>query len=566
MVSGRRAFARRTPAETLAAILRDEPPKLAEQGQEVPPELQRVINRCLKKKVEGRFQSARDLAIDLEALLSGAAITTPAPTHSSKRMRPALWAAAILALLLAGLSLYLTMWRDQPVNQPIDSIAVLPLVNASGDADTEYLSDGLTEDLINSLSHVSKLRVIARTTVFRYKGREVDPLKVGGELKVRAVLTGRVLLRGDTLSIQADLLDVGSGTQLWGQRFNQKLTNIFAVQAEIAQQISNGLSLKLPGAEQQRLAKRYTENIEAYQLYHKGRRLAFKFSKEGMEKAPGYFQQAIQLDPNYALAYAGLAEYYIIYYDPSTAAAAKQAARKALALDETLTEAHYALALVSEVYEWDWAQAEREYQRAIALSPGSASAHDWYGWYLAKLGRVDEALAELKLAQQLDPLSVHINTNLGRAFYFGRRYDQAIEQFQKAIDLDPNFWMARGYLGLAYEQQARYEEAIAEFQKTFNLFPDVGLAYVGHGLAVSGKRSEARKVLDECQRSKSAPPWALATLYTGLGEKDQAFAWLDKAAEERFVILASIKADPVFDSLRSDPRYAALLRRMGLQP
>jgi eukaryotic-like serine/threonine-protein kinase len=567
-VAGERAFARQTAAETMAAILRDEPPKLAEVSQNAPPELERVVNRCLKKKAAERYQSANDLAIDLNALLSGAATTAPAPARLSKRMPPALWVAAILALVLAGLSLYRTMSQGQPVDQPIDSIAVLPLVNASGDADTEYLSDGLTEDLINSLAHVSKLRVIARTTAFRYKGREVDPLKIGADLKVRAVLTGRVILRGDTLSIQADLLDVASGAQLWGQRFNKKLTDIFAVQAEMTRRITDGLRLKLPGAEQQQLTKRYTENVEAYQLYLKGRREAYKFNQEGKEKAPGYFQQAIQLDPNYALAYAGLAEYHLIYFIGSRALAlAKDAALKAVALDETLAEAHTVLATVAEKYDWDWAQAEREFQRAIALSPGFAAAHNWYGWYLAQVGRLDEAVAELKLAQQLDPLSAFVYTNLGRAFFFRRDFDQAIEQFQKAIGLDPNFFLARAYLGLAYEQQGRYDEALAEIQKAIspaNFFPD-GRTWFVHGLVVAGRQSEARKLLKQLQPREQVP-WSMAAVYTALGEKDQAFAWLEKAFEERFGVLASLKADPVFDSLRSDPRYAALLRRMGLTP
>jgi len=569
MVSGRRAFARQTAAETMAAILRDEPPKLIKASQGVPSELERIINRCLKKKAEERYRSPRDLAIDLQALLSGAAIIASTTARSSERMRPVVWLAAALVLLLAGLLLYQTMQRGQPANQPIDSIAVLPLVNASGDANTEYLSDGLTEDLINSLSHVTQLRVIARTTVFSYKNSKVDPLKIGRDLKVRAVLTGQVILRGETLSIQADLLDVGSGAQLWGKKFNKQLTDIFAVQEEIAQRITDGLRLKLPGAEEQQLTKRYTENVEAYQLYLKGRRETFKFNPEGMEKGLKYYQQAIQLDPDYALAHAGLAEYHMIYYYPAqgSGARAKEAARKALALDESLALAHSALGLVHEVYDWEWAQAEREYQQAIALSPGSASVHDWYGWYLAKIGRLEEAMAELKQAERLDPLSAHIYTNLGRTFYFGQRYDQAIEQFLKALDLDPNFWLARLHLGLSYELQARYDKSLAELQKTIGqaAFGPGSRAWFAHGLAVAGRESEARKLLAQLQPSEQTT-WPMAAIYTGLGEKDQAFAWLDKAAGERFAVLCSVKVDPVFDSLHSDPRFAALLRRMGLEP
>lgn len=341
MLAGRRAFAGETSAERLAAILRDEPPRLADAGKEVPQELERVITRCLKKKAEERYLSARDLAADLKAMLSGAEIHLSAPTRTMRNVHSTIWIAAALLILFAVALTYWLTWSSQPAGQPlgsqttepaIDSIAVLPLVNDSGDVDTEYLSDGITENLINSLSRLPKPRVIARTTVFRYKGREVDPIKVGSELRVRAVLTGRVMLRGDTLSIQAELVDATNGTQLWGQRFNRKPTDIFAVQEEIAWRITEGLRLQLTGTEQQRLTKRYTENIEAYQLYLKGRREAFKFSREGMEKAPAYFQQAIQLDPNYALAHAGLAEYYMIYWDhPSreARARAKDAAIKA---------------------------------------------------------------------------------------------------------------------------------------------------------------------------------------------------------------------------------------------
>ena len=578
MVTGRRAFAGETAAETMAAILRDEPPKPSESGKDVPPELERVITRCLKKKAEERYPSAHDLISDLKTTLSSSEVSSKAPEPAIRRLRPAIIAIAALLLLAIALMYWLTRGGqpaqpgrgNQPAEQRIDSIAVLPLVNETWDADTEYLSDGITEHLINGLSRLSKPRVIARTTVFRYKGREIDPVQVGHELKVNAVFAGRMTLRGDTLSIQADLTDVASGTQLWGDHFNKKLTDIFTVQEEIARRISEGLHLELTGAEEQQLAKRYTENVEAYKLYLRGRQQAFKFSKEGMEKGLAYFQRAIQLDRDYALAYAGLAEYHMIYYYPSRKSGlrAKEAAMKALALDDTLAEAHYSLAMASASYEWDWTYAEREYLRAIELSPGSASVHDWYGWYLAQVGRLDKAVAELQLAEQLDPLSAHINTNLGRAFYFDRRFDLAIEQFRKAIDLDPNFWLAHIFLGLAYEKQGRYVEALAEFQKTISpsSYNPAGQAYVGHALALSGKRNEARKVLDEYKRSESPASWALATLYAGLEDRDQAFAWLEKAAEERFVVLASLKVDPVFDSLRSDPRFDKLLRRMGLAP
>ena len=479
---------------------------------------------------------------------------------------------ALLALGSVGVSLLVR--GDKADETPINSIAVLPFANASADPDTDYFSDGITETLINSLSQLPNLRVIARTTAFSYKGKEGDPRKIGRELNVRAVLTGRFVQRGDDLTMQVDLMDVEAGNQLWGERYTRKLADIFAVQNEIAGQISEKLRLKLSGDVQQRLTKRYTGNTEAYQLYLKGRYYALKYTIDGTDKGIDSFHQAIQLDPGYALAYAGLAQAYMAasgWYLTSREAGpkAKEAALKALALDDGLSEAHGAVAFVAAAYDWDWPNAEREFKRAIELNPGSASAADYYGWnVLAITGRVDESLAELKRAQQLDPLSVNINTDLGQAYYFARRYDEAIEQLKKAIELDPDFWLAHIYLGNAYVQKAMYREAIAEYQKTVSApgFPD-GPAFVAYGLAMSGRSGEARKALGELKLSKPpAAAWAMVALHEALGDKDQAFAALRQARDDRFIVFASIKVDPLFDGLRSDARFAELLRSIGLTP
>jgi serine/threonine protein kinase/tetratricopeptide (TPR) repeat protein len=565
MVTGQRAFARQTAAETIAAILSADqsPPRSASPN--VPDALSRVIRRCLTRDASERFQSARDLVTDLDTVSS--ASDERQEKRWSRRLRAGAAAVLLLSLPVAGLSLYGRLSRGTAADEPIGSIAVLPLVNASGDPEAEYLSDGLTEDLINSLSRFSTLRVIARPTSFRYKGREVDPLKVGDELNVRAVLTGRMTLRGEELSIQADLIDVATGTQLWGDRFSSRMAGVFELEERIALQIVEGLRVRLPGAELQRLGKRYTENVEAYRLYLKGRREALRFNREGMTNAPGYFRQAIQLDSSYALAYAGLAEYHVIYDAGPRGAFAKDAALKALSLDERLSEAHTSLGVVNTIHEWEWETATREFQRAIALSPGSASARGWYGVHMTCLARLDEALAELRLAEQLSPLEAFLAENVGRVLYFSRRYDEAVHQFRKALDLDPNLWAAHLYLGQTYAQQGMHEEALAEFRKAIgpsSYGPD-GRTWLAYGLAVAGRDGEARSLLQQLQPAERIP-WSMAAVHSALGEKDQAFAWLEKAFDERFPVLCSVRLDPVFDSLRSDSRLASLLRRMRLEP
>lgn len=478
---------------------------------------------------------------------------------------------ALAALLVVAI--WFTLFRGRA--EAIDSVAVLPFVNASPVSDTEYLSDGITETLIGQLSQIPRLKVMARSAVFRYKGSNIDPQKVGHDLNVRAVLTGRVLQRGETLTISIELMDVRDGSQLWGRQYNRKLADTLAVQEDIAREVTEKLRLRLAGVEEKRLTAHVTENAEAYQLYLKGRYYWNKRTPDGIQKAIESFQQAIEKDPSYALAYAGLADCYHVPANPlpprERMPLAKAAALKALQLDDTLVEAHTTLARVLFVYDWDWPAAEKEFKRAIELNPRYAPAHQWYGGYLSAIGRFREADAEKKQALDLEPLSLIVNFEVGLALYSSRNYDQAIDQFQKTLELDANFPPPHTFLAAAYEQKGMFEEAITAFQRAMSVTQSpakaLAMAGLGHVYAVSGRKTEARKILAELQRLSEhsyVQATDVALVYAGLGDKDKAFAWLNKAYEEHSFALSNLKVEPRFDPLRSDPRFTDLLRRMGL--
>ena len=454
----------------------------------------------------------------------------------------------------------------------INSIAVMPFANASGDPNMDYLSDGVTESIINSLSRLTQLKVMASSTMFRFKGRESNPQAVGKELGVGAVMTGRMLQQGDKLIVSVELVNVADGTQLWGEQYNRRMSDILTVQEEITSEVSEKLRLKLSGAEKKRLTKRYTENPEAYQLYLKGVYHASKFNKEELDIGLGYLKQAIAVDPNCALAYHGLAYYYYLVVDftmsPHEAMPkAKEAAKKALEIDDTLAAAHADMATVYWYYEWNWSAAEKEFKRAIELDPNDAITHEMYGWYLVTMGRVDEGISEARRSQQLDPLQQEHTLVLGWDLYLARRYDEAIEQYRKAIELEPNYWIGYSWLGHAYAQKRLWPEAVAAFQKARSIEdviaePLTGLGYV---YAVSGQKEEARKVLDELKDRAKHPyvsAYLIATTYAGLGDKDQAFASLEKAYEARSWYLTHLKLDPKLDSLRSDPRFEQLVQKI----
>jgi len=456
----------------------------------------------------------------------------------------------------------------------IQSIAVIPFVNATGNAEADYLSDGLTESLINSLSQLSNLSVKARSTVFRYKNRDISPQQAGSELSVQAVLNGRVVQRGDQLTVSVDLVNARTGDQIWGQQYNGKMADAVALQAQIANDVSRRLQANFSTGNREKLNRRSTTNADAYLLYLKGRYQTAKYTKDGLAKGREYFDQAIAIDPRYALAYDGIADNYIAAADWFMASKealprAGAAAKKALQLDDTLAEAHASLATVHWWFDWDWRAAEIEFKRAIQLNPNDARAHQFYGWFLLTLGQYDAGIAENKRAQQLDPLSVETNALLGQTLCFARRYDEAIQQLRSTIDMDANYWLAHSVLGRSYEQQGKLTEAIAEFQRAFELEKDVpeNYAMLAHGYALAGRTSEAGKLLEQMQEMSTrrhVPPYNIAVVYAGLGDKNQAFAWLERAYADRSFYLTWLKYDPQLDSLRSDPRFADLMRRVGL--
>ena len=459
-------------------------------------------------------------------------------------------------------------------DKPIGAVAVLPFQNASGDPNAEYLSDGISETLIGNLSQLSGLRVMARDTVFSYKGRQVDPRQAGRDLKVDAVVTGRVIERANTLIVEADLVKVADGRELWGERYNRKLTDLLTVQGEIADEISQKLRLHLTDVEKARFAKHYTENPEAYRLYLEGRYFASKATPEDMAKGIGYLNQAIALDPTYALAYDGIAYYYLWANDlllaPRDAMPkAKEAAKQALMLDDGLPQAHTEMGLVLFQYEWDWAGAEREFQRAIQLDPRYASAHEWYGYLLVSEGRIEDGIQEAKRAAELDPLSPECNWLLGWMLYFAHQYDLSAEQLRKTIDLDPNYFLAHLVLGMSYSGRAKMNLAIPELEKAASLGEcDQSLGELGRAYALSGKRREAQKIADrlvaEWKRSHVGA-FDIAIVEIGLGDKDDALAWLEQAYEDRAFFMVDLKNEPELDPLRSHPRFQELVRRMNFR-
>ncbi len=615
--TGLRAFEGKDVLDSLHKIVYAPTPQIKDTNPAAPDELQRIVRRCLAKEPEKRYQSIKDVGIELEELrhelkgfpefeqtlqpaaggwsvssdaqaktegASPSTIGTPEigasrPTSSAEyvvkgisRHQRAVVAALLLVAAIASVSWY--YFHSQNSKVAIHSIAVLPFTNVSKDAEVEYLSDGISESLINGLSQMPDVKVIARSSAFAYKGKETDLKEVAKALGVEAILTGRVTQRGENLSISVELVNASDKTQMWGEQYDRKMSDLLAIQRDIAREIVEKLKLKV-SAEAKGPGKHYTESNEAYQLYLKGRFYWNKRTVEALNKSIEYFDQAIQKDPSFALAYAGLADSYVVPANrlpPRVAMPkAKAAAIRALELDETLAESHASLGRVLAAYDWDWTSAEREYKRAIELNPRYAIAHQWYGGCLAVMGHSNEAIAERKRALELEPLSSIINFELGAAFYYVHDYDNAIEQFQKTLELDPNFPPVYQVLPAAYEQKGMYSEAIAQFKKAPSQKGgsewSLSKAGLGHVYAVTGKKSEARTVLDELTQASEqeyVPATSMALIYAGLGDKDQAFAWLDKAYEQRAFQLQWIKIEPRWDNLRSDPRFQDLLRRIGL--
>lgn len=453
------------------------------------------------------------------------------------------------------------------------SLAVLPFINATASTDGDYLADGLTESIINQLSRLPRLRVVARASAFKYKGETIDSQKVGKELHVRTVLTGRLVQLGDRLIIKCDLSDVAGGWQVWGEQYQRKLSDILAVQEEIAAEISNALSIKLTARERHELAKHYTDNIEAYHLYLKGRYHWNKYSQNGLKRALDFFQQAIELDPTYALAYAGMADCYYrlsnTYLKPVQAMPrARAAALQALEIDDTLPEAHSALGLVKMLHDWDWPGAEQEFRRAIDLNQNSSIAHQRLGLFFNLLGRADEAIAELRVALKLDPLSTQIPQGLGIALLQLGEYDRAIEEMRPAVDLERNYHPNNYMLGWLHERKGQLAEAVSFFERVVATDDaPMYLAALGYVYAIYGLTDKARDVLDQLQKQSGerfVSQYSLAMVHAGLGEPDQALEYLELAYEERADMMAWLKIGPEWISLRGDPRFQNILRRVGL--
>ncbi len=496
-----------------------------------------------------------------------------------------------VALTIVGLTavtaLGVWLWLARGVSQPgsvaeVKTLAILPFKElGAGDSTTEqaaidYLGLGLADALITKFGNMR--RIVARPTsaVRRYALEPADPIRAGRELGVEAVLTGNIQRTGERLRLTVQLLRVADGAPLWGETFNERFTDIFAMQDSISERVAAALIPQLSGAERARLKKRYTENIEAYRLYLMGVNEWNKFTPDGVQKSLDYYNQAIAIDPTYALAYTGLSNSYGLlgHNGGITPRASEQKARwaaeQALALDDTLAEAHYALAAVSLFDDWDWAATTREVERAIALNPNSADFHALRAGYLEMLGRFDDALAELKQAQQLNPLSPFVRMETAQAFYFARRYDEAVAESRQVLALNPHFYLSYYSLGRALEQKGRYEEAIATYQQGIQMFgrDPITVSSLGHAYAIAGQRAKAQAELAELQAMmgrRYVPPYWLALIYAGLGDKEQTLNWLERAADDRFFLLIWLKHEPHFDVCHTEPRFAALLRRIGVE-
>jgi len=625
MLAGRPPFVGSTSSHVIVSILEREPPPLDNFLPDAPPRLEHILTKALAKDRDARYPSMREMLEDLLALrqslgASGASRAAPsrlihetaaargvgatagsrgahatavtgddpasrtgAHARATQELRfdtsvlrparrrgtTALVAAVVAAVLLVGAYVLYTRLTSA---RGINAIAVMPFRNAGGDPSTEWLSDGITESLINSLSPSPGLKVMSRNSVFRYKGKDVDPAQVARELGVSAVLTGRVEQRGEDLLVSVELIDARDDSHIWGEQYNRKLSDVLGVQQQIAREIASRLRARLqPGAAE---PKTYTHDGEAYQDYLRGRYFWNKRTEDGFRKAVGYFNQAIERDPNYALAYSGLADTYALMSDysilpPNEAMPkARAAAERALALDDTLAEAHTSLAFVRMAYDWKWDEAGEDFRRAIELNPNYATAHQWYASYLVQVGRFGESLSEIRHAQELDPLSSIISANAGLFLYYAHQYEQATAQLHKTLEVNDQFGVAHLYLGYVFLQQPGHaSDAVAEFQKAQAYMGDdpETLAALGNAYAAAGRRADAQKVLDQLrERSQHGyvSPYWLAVIYAGLGDREHAFDSLERAYQDRHPGMILLKYDPRFDPLRRDPRLTKLIQRI----
>jgi serine/threonine-protein kinase len=612
MVTGHVPFEGQTPTDVLSLILQKQPPPIGRYANEVPEELERIITKSLGKDRDDRYQTVKDLLIDLQRLrrqldlkeelertvppreavdptvtanqkhttLAEVPQPTFTPVHTvssaeyivgevKRHKRAALIGVAVI--IIAAVAIYI--YNARAGNQ-IHSLAVLPMVNGTGDPNSEYLSEGITESLIDSLSQLPNLHVKSLNSVLRYKGHDVDAQTLGRELGVEAIVTGRVMQRGDGLVVSVEMVNVNDNNRLWGGRYDRKLSDLVAVQNDISREVLSKLRLRLTGEEEKRATNRYTENTEAYQLYLRGRYHWNRRALDDLWKGLESFQRAIELDPNFALAWSGLADSYgamalggpfgPFFRPPMPLAEVRSkwgpAARRAVELGPNLAETHTSLGLGLEWLEWDLPAAEREYKRALELNPDYATAHQRYGVYLVASGRNEDGLAELRSALALDPASLPINADLGNFSCLSGKLDEGIEQLKKTIELAPNWPRAHVLLSNCYLEKGMWNEAIEEVQKT----GAPGFVVRARMYAATGKRDEALKIIAEMKKQSNVSPMGLANVYNALGEKDQTFEYLEKAYAEGAPLLRALQSGKTWDPLRSDPRFKDLLKRMGL--
>ena len=618
MVAGQPPFSGPTESHIRVSIIDHDPEPLTQRSPNAPRHLDRIVSKALSKDKTKRYQTITDLKLDLEQLReelhlseSGigetegrtetarsqstgpewtrATVTDSQPldtasttssleyvVNSVGRNKKILFPILAAVLIIAGVIYFYSPRRT------IDSVAVLPFVNDSNDPDAEYFSDGVTESIIRSLSQLSDLKVMSRSAVFRFKGRNVDAQEVGRNLKVGAVLAGRVVRQGDRIIIDTELIDVSDGSQLWSAQFNNSVSEILAVQDEISQKISESLRLRLTGEDEKKLRKRYTTNAEAYELYLKGRYFWNKRDEEGLRNGIKYFKEAEQKDPAYALAYSGLADSYALLSDIGVVKPAdempkaKAAAQRAVDIDPTLAEAYTSRGFVKLAHDWDWLGAEADFKKALELNTKYPTAHQWYASYLMQMGKFGPAKAEIEQAHQLDPLSPIINSNLGHYAYYEHRYDEAIEHINKTLEMVPEFWVAHHYRGLVYAMKGMHTEAIAEFRGVLGS-PGAGAlkagavesnpevaASLGFTYALAGKRREAEDILQQLVKlseKRYVSPRYLAVINVGLDNRAAAIEQLEKAYESRHPGLVLIRIDPLFDRLRSEERFKQLVSR-----
>jgi len=584
MATNRRAFPQELPSRVIDAILHHQPVPPRALNSRISPELERIILKCLDKDPGRRFQSAKELLVDL-GRLDGAASNRhahPQPSPFKPKRTPLLIVyslAALLAIAVTLIAVNVHGWRDRLMGRArppqIRSLAVLPFENLSGDTDQDYFADGMTDALINDLGQISALRVISRTSVMAYKGAKKSLPVIARQLHVDAVVEGSVRRYGDKVQINVQLVQASTDLQLWGKSYEQDLRDILTLQNTAARAIADEIQIKLTPQEQARLSRNDPVDPAAHEAYLTGRFYWNKRTPQGLQKSIDYLEKAIAKDPKYAVAYAALADSYHLLPELTAVPAseafpkARTAALKALQLDDSLAEAHTALGNVKEDYDWDWQGAEKEYKRAIELDPGYEIAHLWYSNLLLELGRLPEALAEARTAQQLDPLSAFTNDNLAAILYYAGEFDQAVEQCQKTLEIDPASHQAHRHLGQVYIQERRYPDAVSELKKAVELSPGSteALAELGYVLGISGKKEEARQILLELQDSsqhRAVSSYHLAIVHIGLGERELALQSLRKAVDDHSPGVVHLKVSPFFQEFRSDQRFERMLLDVGL--